>query len=53
LNRGPLADDEDVLSETAIKASIGRVIELEKASGGGDLRFSVVALVEGADSESE
>ena len=52
LDRGPLADDEDVLSETAIKASIGRVIELEKASGGGDLRFSVVALVEGAVSES-
>jgi len=44
LERGTLGLDEDVLSPRAIELGIGRVIELEKASGGGDLRFSCIAL---------
>jgi ubiquitin carboxyl-terminal hydrolase L3 len=39
-----LGDDEDVLGAKAIELGIGRVIELERASGGGDLRFSCIAL---------
>ena len=39
-----LADDEDVLSERGLALGLGRVIEMEKASGGGDLRFSAIAL---------
>lgn len=46
LDRGPLREDEDVLSENGIRQGIGRVIELERKNGGADLRFSVVALVE-------
>jgi len=42
LDRGFLGD-EDVLSPKAIALGFGRVMELEKASGG-DLRFSVTAL---------
>ena len=34
------------MSEKAIAMGIGRIMELEKMSGGGDLRFSVVGLVE-------
>ncbi|KAN0095693.1 ubiquitin carboxyl-terminal hydrolase [Hyaloscypha variabilis] len=44
LDRGSLGEDEDVLCPRAIELGIGRVIELEKASGGGDLRFSCIAL---------
>jgi ubiquitin carboxyl-terminal hydrolase L3 len=44
IDRGVLGDDEDVLSPRAIKLGIGRVIEMESASGGGDLRFSCIAL---------
>lgn len=44
LDRGLLEDHEDVLSPRAIELGIGRVIELEMASGGGDLRFSCIAL---------
>jgi ubiquitin carboxyl-terminal hydrolase L3 len=44
LERGSLGDDEDVLGAKAIELGIGRVIELERASGGGDLRFSCIAL---------
>ncbi|TVY27310.1 Ubiquitin carboxyl-terminal hydrolase isozyme L3 [Lachnellula hyalina] len=44
LFRGMLADDEDVLSERGLALGLGRVIEMEKASGGGDLRFSAIAL---------
>jgi ubiquitin carboxyl-terminal hydrolase L3 len=47
IDRGFLGDDEDVLSEKALSLGIGRVIELEKASGGSDLRFSCIALAEG------
>jgi ubiquitin carboxyl-terminal hydrolase L3 len=44
LDRGALADDEDVLSPKAIEMGLGRVIELEEKSGGNDLRFSCIAL---------
>jgi ubiquitin carboxyl-terminal hydrolase L3 len=44
LKRGGLGDNEDVLSSKAVELGIGRVIELERASGGGDLRFSCIAL---------
>jgi ubiquitin carboxyl-terminal hydrolase L3 len=45
LDRGALSDGEDVLSPRALELGLGRVIELERASGGGDLRFSCIALV--------
>ncbi|KAF7907362.1 hypothetical protein EAE96_007233 [Botrytis aclada] len=44
LDRGLLADDEDVLSEIAIAKGIGRVMRMEEEAGGGDLRFSCIAL---------
>ncbi|PQE16335.1 Ubiquitin carboxyl-terminal hydrolase isozyme L3 protein [Rutstroemia sp. NJR-2017a WRK4] len=44
LDRGLLADDEDVLSENAIAKGIGGVIRMEEEAGGGDLRFSCIAL---------
>jgi ubiquitin carboxyl-terminal hydrolase L3 len=44
LDRGTLGEDEDLLCPRAIEMGIGRVIELEKASGSGDLRFSCIAL---------
>ena len=44
LDRGVLGEEEDVLSERAIQMGIGRVIELERESGGADLRFSCIAL---------
>ncbi|KUJ06385.1 ubiquitin carboxyl-terminal hydrolase [Mollisia scopiformis] len=44
LDRGPLGEDEDVLSEKAIAMGLGRVIELVKNAGGNDLRFSCIAL---------
>ena len=44
LDRGLLGPDEDVLSPKAIELGIGRVIKMEVESGGGDLRFSCIAL---------
>ena len=44
LDRGLLNPEEDVLSPRAIELGIGRVIGLDKAAGGDDLRFSVTAL---------
>ncbi|EKD17468.1 uncharacterized protein L3040_005071 [Drepanopeziza brunnea f. sp. 'multigermtubi'] len=55
LDRGPLAEDEDVLSQRGIALGLGRVIELEKRDAeskgleGGDLRFSCIALAGGGD----
>jgi ubiquitin carboxyl-terminal hydrolase L3 len=43
LDRGALGPDEDVLSPKAIEMGIGRVIKME-SEGGGDLRFSCIAL---------
>jgi ubiquitin carboxyl-terminal hydrolase L3 len=44
LDRGELGESEDVLSERALGMGLGRIIEMERASEGGDLRFSCIAL---------
>lgn len=44
LDRGMLADDEDVLSPKALELGLKRVIRLEQEAGGEDLRFSCIAL---------
>lgn len=44
LDRGALGEDDDVLSPRAIELGLGRVIGFETKSGGGDLRFSCIAL---------
>ncbi|MCJ1288989.1 hypothetical protein MMC34_000520 [Xylographa carneopallida] len=44
LDRGSLADDEDVLSPRALEMGFKRIMRLENDSGGGDLRFSCIAL---------
>jgi len=53
LERGTMEEGEDVLSPKAVEAGLGRVIEMEAAAGGGDLRFSVIALVKKAGGEEE
>lgn len=47
LERGELGEDEDVLSERALEMGLGRVIRMESESGGGNLRFSCIALAGG------
>ncbi len=47
LERGRLADDEDVLCPRALATGLGRIMALERGAadgGGGDLRFSCIAL---------
>ncbi|PSS10883.1 hypothetical protein M430DRAFT_30761 [Amorphotheca resinae ATCC 22711] len=44
LDRGALAEEDDVLSPRALALGLKRVIDLELRSGGGDLRFSCIAL---------
>lgn len=44
LERGSLADDEDVLSPRALELGLKRVIKLETEAGGEDVRFSCIAL---------
>lgn len=44
LERGSLADDEDVLSPRALELGIKRIIKLNADGGGDDLRFSCIAL---------
>lgn len=44
LNRGKLADDEDVLSERALDMGVRAFIKREDEAGGGEVRFSLVAL---------
>ncbi|TAQ86804.1 hypothetical protein B7494_g4868 [Chlorociboria aeruginascens] len=46
IDRGVLAEGEDVLSERAVELGVGRVMALERDNGGGDLRFSCIALAE-------
>lgn len=48
INRGHLGE-EGVLSEKGVELGIGRVIDLERRSGGGDLRFSCIALARGEE----
>lgn len=42
--RGELGEGEDLLSERAVELGLGRVIEMDRRSGGSDLRFSCIAL---------
>ncbi|KAH8730228.1 putative ubiquitin carboxyl-terminal hydrolase [Phaeosphaeriaceae sp. PMI808] len=44
LERGSLANDEDVLSPRALDMGIKRIIKLNADEGGDDLRFSCIAL---------
>jgi ubiquitin carboxyl-terminal hydrolase L3 len=44
LNRGQLSADEDVLSEKALDLGVRSFLKREQAAGGGELRFSLVAL---------
>ncbi|TRX98062.1 hypothetical protein FHL15_001272 [Xylaria flabelliformis] len=44
LDRGSLADDEDVLSQRALDLGIKRIIKLNTEGGGKDLLFSCIAL---------
>ncbi|KAL1875560.1 ubiquitinyl hydrolase 1 [Paecilomyces lecythidis] len=44
LERGRLADDEDVLSEKALDLGVRRFLKIEKEGGNPDLRFSLVSL---------
>jgi ubiquitin carboxyl-terminal hydrolase L3 len=49
LNRGELGDDEDVLSEKALELGVKKFLAREEAAGGGELRFSVIALAQSLD----
>lgn len=42
---GRLEEGEGLLDERAVALGLGRVLEGERQAGGGDLRFSVIALV--------
>ena len=49
LNRGKLDEDDDVLSEKALDLGVRAFLKREEELGGGDLRFSLVALAPGLD----
>lgn len=49
LMRGKLDADEDVLSEKALNLGVRSFLAREAEAGGGDLRFSLVALGQGFD----
>jgi ubiquitin carboxyl-terminal hydrolase L3 len=44
LNRGQLAEDEDVLCEKALDLGVRRFLKREAETGGGELRFSLISL---------
>lgn len=44
LDRGLLAEGEDVLSEAALDKGVRAFLKREEEAGGGDLRFSLIAL---------
>jgi ubiquitin carboxyl-terminal hydrolase L3 len=44
LDRGPLGENDDVLSEKALELGIKRYVRLEEEAGGKELRFSCLAL---------
>ncbi|KAL8790388.1 MAG: hypothetical protein Q9195_006406 [Heterodermia aff. obscurata] len=44
LNRGALGEADDVLSEKALGLGVRAFLKREEAAGGGDLRFSLLAL---------
>ena len=49
LNRGKLDANEDVLSEKALSLGVKSFLKREEAAGGGELRFSVIALAQSFD----
>ncbi|QDS73253.1 hypothetical protein FKW77_004232 [Venturia effusa] len=49
LDRGPLAEDEDVLSEKALELGVRSFLKREAEAGGGDLRFSLIVLAPSLD----
>lgn len=49
LNRGQLSADADVLSEKALDLGVRSFLRREAEAGGGDLRFSLIALSESFD----
>lgn len=49
LDRGQLAAEDDVLSEVALDKGVRAFLKREAASGGGELRFSLIALAESLD----
>ena len=44
MNRGKLEDGEDVLDEKALQLGPKRFLKREEEAGGGELRFSLLAL---------
>lgn len=44
LDRGELAADDDVLSPSALEKGVRAFLKREEAAGGGELRFSLIAL---------
>ena len=49
LNRGKLNAEEDVLSEEALSLGVKSFLKREEEAGGGDLRFSLIALAQSFD----
>ncbi|KAF1942998.1 cysteine proteinase [Clathrospora elynae] len=49
LDRGELSPDDDVLSEKALDLGVRSFLKRETEAGGGDLRFSLIALAESLD----
>jgi ubiquitin carboxyl-terminal hydrolase L3 len=49
LDRGPLAEGEDVLSEKALELGVRSFMKREAEAGGGDLRFSLIVLAPSFD----
>lgn len=49
LDRGELPEDEDVLGEKALERGVRSFLKRESEAGGGELRFSLIALAEGFD----
>ena len=49
LDRGQLSADEDVLSEQALDLGVRSFLKREESVGGGELRFSLIALAQSLD----
>jgi len=49
LDRGQLGEHDDALSEKALELGLRRLIKMEQEEGGGDLRFSCIALAPSLD----
>lgn len=49
LDRGQLADNDDVLSDKALELGVRSFLKREAEAGGGDLRFSLIVLAESLD----